>query len=280
MMSAKVEAIDHLHLVVPSLERASEVFGALVGGDFWGPFGRYGGEHWNNWAVWYGRGGMEIFEPMRPDRPILGGHAATRFGIIGMAFRVADLDAAVADAEAMGLRMRSRIGSADVGFGKMIEQAQLETADAVGIGLELARRELPDDPLYSAFRHVIDHVEFHVHDLPAAARFLGALTGWSFPEGVHDERLQALSATNGLGIKLTQPTSHASPVARSLAIRGQGVHTMAIATPSLGHGIEMAVAAGLRVVRQWADAVEGAQATLDSVASVGLEVKLIERPGH
>ncbi len=34
--------------------------------------------------------------------------------------------------------------------------------------VELAERQRPDDPLLTAFRHLIDRIEFYVHDLPRA----------------------------------------------------------------------------------------------------------------
>lgn len=263
-----VDAIDHLHLIVPSLENTQSLFSALIGGEFIGP---YGGEPWNAHAVWYNQGGMEIFEPIHPDKPVLGGHSSERRGIFGLAFRVPDLDAAIPQAEALGLKVWSRFGSEDAGFGKMIVQAQFDPADTFGTILELVQRQLPDDPLYSAFTQVIDHVEFHVHDLPRAMVLFSSLTGRVFPHPVADQESDTLSTTNGLGIKLTQPLSPDSPVARSLADQGEGIRTLALATIDLATGIARAQQAGLRLTRR-----TEREAVFDSADVIGVDIKLVE----
>ncbi len=265
----KVDAIDHLHLMVPSLEKAKSLFSALIGGDFIGP---YGGEAWNVNAVYYNVGGMEIFEPLDTGKPILGGHSSERRGIFGIAFRVKDLDASIPAAEALGLHVFSRFGSEDSGFGKFIVQAQFDPAGSFGTLLELAQRQRPDDPLYSPFGRVFDHIEFCVHDLARAVSLFAALTGHSFPPAQADEARQAISTTNALGLKLTQPVSPSSPVAQQLAAHGEGVGTLTLITTDLESGIAQAQAAGLRLIEK-----SQREAVFERTDVLGLAAKLIER---
>lgn len=270
----KVEAIDHLHLLVPELKQVGALFGALIGGEFTEP---YGGEPWNAWSVWYGLGGMEIMEPIRPTEPILGGHPGDRMGIFGLAFRVSDLDARIPDVEALGLRLRSRMGSEETGFGKWIRQAQFDPSDAFGTVIEIAQRERPDDPLYSAFRQVIDHVEFFVHDLPRAVALFSALTGWEFPAPVTIDEINATSTMNALGLKITQPVSADSPVADTMACLGEGIRVLALPTINLEASVAKAQTAGLRLVGHGRPKGLPREAQFDPADTFGLIVKLVER---
>ncbi|MBP1687229.1 MAG: methylmalonyl-CoA epimerase [Deltaproteobacteria bacterium] len=270
----KVEAIDHLHLLVPDLKQVGALFGALIGGEFTEP---YGGEPWNAWSVWYGLGGMEIMEPIRQMEPILGGHPSDRMGIFGIAFRVTDLDARVPDVEALGLRLRSRMGSEETGFGKWIRQAQFDPSDSFGAVIEIAQRELPDDPLYSAFRQIIDHVEFFVHDLPRAVGLFSALTGWEFPAPVTIDQIKARSTLNALGLKITQPVSADSPVADTLARLGEGIRVLALATSNLEASIAKAQAVGLRLVSHGCPNGLSREVQFDPADTFGLVLKLVER---
>ncbi|HLS80779.1 MAG TPA: VOC family protein [Steroidobacter sp.] len=269
----RVDAIDHLHLLVPDLEKTKALFTALIGGDY---TESYGSEDWNVWSVWYTRGGMEIMQPRDPSRPIVGGHRGDRMGVFGMAFRVGDLDAAIPGAQALGLKVRSRMGSEEAGFGKWIVQAQFETRDTMGVSIELAQRQRPDDPLYSAFRELIDHVELYVHDLPRAVELFSALTGWEFPTPARVDELEAITTMNGLGVKITQPLSAASPVAASLASRGEGVRTLALTTPDLEVGVAMAQAAGLRLTGRGEETDSRRCACFDPEDTFGLNLKLVE----
>jgi len=268
----KVEAIDHLHLLVPDLQQVGVLFGALIGGEF---TERYGGEPWNAWAVYYTVGSMEIMEPIRRQDPIIGGHRGDRMGIYGMAFRVNDLDAGIPEAQKAGLRLRSRVGSEDVGFGKWIIQAQFETPESFGTTIELAQRQRPDDPLYSAFRQLIDHVEFYVHDLQRAVALFSQLTGFPYPAPTFDPALQATSTINALGVKITQPAAADSPVARSLASRGEGVRTLALTTANLEQGIATAQKVGLRLVSRSGGPVGEAQ--FDPHDTFDVTFKLVEQ---
>lgn len=263
----RVDAIDHLHLIVPDLEKAKALFSALIGGEFIGP---YGGEPWNAHAVWYNRGSMEIFEPIDLGKPVLGGHSSRRRGIFGMAFRVPDLDVSIPRAEALGFKVWSRFGSEDSGFGKMIVQAQFDPADTFGTILELAQRQLPDDPLYSAFTEVIDHVEFYVHDLSRAVDLFASLTGHAFSTPVMDQDYQALSTRNDLGVKLTQPASAGSPVAHSLSVLGEGIRALALVTSDLDSAIAKAQGAGLHLAQRSAE-----QAVFQPADFIGLVIRLV-----
>src|SRR5262249_47155171 len=114
-------SLDHVHFSVPDLARAGELFLPFLGGRFT-PV--YGGPELNAWGAWNTSGGASI-QGVRGGEPVFGGGSPiAKLGILSVSFRVSDIDTGIAQAEAAGLRLRSRIGSEEVGFGKNVLQAQ------------------------------------------------------------------------------------------------------------------------------------------------------------
>jgi catechol 2,3-dioxygenase-like lactoylglutathione lyase family enzyme len=271
----KVEAIDHLHLCVPDLAQAKALFGTLAGGEFTEVYG--GEEWWNCWVVW-NTIGLEIMQPIRDGEPIVGTKSSRDKGIIAVAFRVTDLEAAIPPAEALGLRLVGKSGSEEAGFGKWIVQAQFDPRNSLGVMVELAERQRPDDPLLTAFRHLIDRIEFYVHDLPRAAQLFSALTGHPFPAPIPDARLDALTTTNDLGLQFVQPLSKSGPAGRMLASQGEGVRAIAFRAADLEASIAKAESLGLQLVQQHETKRAVREAEFDPRGSYGMTVKLTERP--
>lgn len=65
-----------------------------------------------------------------------------------------DIDRGIAQAEAAGLRLRSRIASEEAGFGKHVVQAQFASEETFGFGVELVERQIPGDPHVPLTRRV------------------------------------------------------------------------------------------------------------------------------
>jgi len=266
----KVRGIDHIHILVTDLKKATDLAEALVGGKSSEP---YGGEDWNAWASYHKLGGFDLFQPIDMDRPILGG-VKEDVGVYILAFRVDDIDHAVDEVTAMGLPVISRIGSEEAGFGKLMLQAQLE--QYFGLQMELVERGLPDDPLHCPMPDYLDHIEFYVHDIDSAARFFTSLTDCPFPSPRADERLDAVTATNGLGIRITQPISARSRVARSLETGAEGVYALGIVTKDLDDGVATTEALGFQLTDRYE--TDGARvAEFDPAAFLGISIKLIQR---
>jgi hypothetical protein len=111
-----------------------------------------------------------------------------------------------------------------------------------------------------------------------AVALFSALTGWSFPAPVMIEALDATSTMSGLGLKLTQPVSAESPVARTIASLGEGIRVLALATSDLEAGIAQAQAVGLHLVGQGRATGSPREAEFDPADTFGLIVKLVKRP--
>jgi catechol 2,3-dioxygenase-like lactoylglutathione lyase family enzyme len=269
----KVRGIDHIHILVTDLTKATDLAEALVGGTSSEP---YGGEDWNAWASYHQLGGFDLFQPIDFDKPMLGG-AKPDVGAYILAFRVDDIDEAVDEVTALGLPVVSRIGSEEAGFGKLMLQAQLE--NYFGPQIELVERGLPDDPLHCPVPDYLDHVELYVCDIDAAVEFFTSLTGCGFGGPVVNERLDAVTASNGFGIRITAPTSPGGPVARSLATRGEGVRALGIVAKDLDDGVATSEALGLRLTNRYA-ADEGQVAEFDPDDFFGISIKLVQRAFH
>lgn len=270
----KIEAIDHLHIFVPNLEKAKELFGALMGGGF---TDTYGGDAYNCWNV-YNFSGAELTEPIRAAEPLWAGLTCKRMGIFGISFLIKDIDARVAEVKGLGIRLLDRIGSEEAGFGKILVQAQFDPRDSFETMVEIT--ELLD-PAYahdSPFLRIIDHVELYVRDLKRAVELFTALTGFEFSTPVTVDEIKARTAMNALGLWITQPVSADSPVAQTIATLGEGVHAIAFRTPNLEEGIAKAQLAGLSLVDQTDKKGLPKQAQFDPKDCFGMIVKFTERP--
>lgn len=265
----KVQGIDHIHIMVTDLAKAVAVAETLVGGPSSEP---YGGEDWNTWASYHQLGGFDLFAPIDTDKPILG-VTKVDIGAYILAFRVDDIDEAVEEAVEMGLRVVSRVGSEEAGFGKLMLQAQFE--NYFGPQLELVERGLPDDPLHCPIPEQLDHIELYVNDLDAAAEFFGEVTGHAYGDQRLDDRHSTVSETNALGVRLTAATSPASPIAHSLARRGEGIRGLGIVSTNLTAGIAAAQGLGLRLTERY-DTDDAAIAEFDPADFFGIAIKLVQ----
>ncbi|MHA3020611.1 VOC family protein [Mycobacterium sp. BMJ-28] len=266
----KVCGLDHIHLLVSDLPKAIAVAEALIGGKSSDP---YGGQEWNAWASYHQLGGFDMFQPIDMDKPIFGG-VSEELGVYIVAFRVDDIDEAVANVTDLGLPIVSRIGSEEAGFGKQMLQAQLERY--FGAQMELVERGLPDDPLHCPIPKYLDHIEFYVHDIAAAMDFFTMLTGASFPPPAGGHHPDAVSTTNGLGIRLTQPTALDGPISQIMATHGEGVHSVGVVTADLDRAITDVTALGLTVHNR-RETPDGPTVVIDPVDFLSISLKIVER---
>src|SRR5262245_13310927 len=265
-------SLDHVHIAVPDLARAQQLFAPFLAGSFT-PV--YGGAELNAFGSWNTSGG-DFVEPIRWGEPVFGGAAIERPGILSVSFRVEDVDRGIAQARAAGLRLRSRIGSEEVGFGPNVVQAQFGAAETFGLGLELVERQIPGDPHAPLTRSVVDHVEHTLEDLDAAAACLGELFGSPFEPAVSDAAQGARWRRHPrFGIQLSSPTTRRGAAAERLAKLGAGTHAIAFRCSDLEGGIARARSVGLERVRRGACG-PGAQEA-EFAPEAGVIVKLVQR---
>ena len=199
----QLECLDHVHFVVPDLQRAKARYGPFFRGEF---VPDYGNPEMNAWGGWNTHGG-DFIQPIDPKGPVFGGPPMPHEGMLSVSFRVADVDVGIEEARAAGLVVRSRVGSEDIGLGKNVVQARLEPEAVSGLPFELVEHqlELVPPPLTET---AVDHVELGVEDLDASARALEAIFGDPFgPERRDADRDLRFRVHARLGLRLTTPTT-------------------------------------------------------------------------
>jgi len=267
-------SLDHVHFAVPDLARAEALFAPFLGGSFT-PV--YGGPELNAWGTWNTSGG-DFIQAIRSGEPVFGGAPIAKQGILSVSFRVEDIDAGIAQAEAAGLRLRSRIGSEEAGFGKNVVQAQFASEESFGLAIELVERQIPGDPHVPLTRRVLDCVEHTVSDLEASAAFLGELFGAAFDPAVTDAALGARSRRHPrLGIQLIAPTHGDGIVAERIATLGEGTHAIAFQSLDLARDVATAESVGLKLVRHRALGPGAYEAEFEPEAGVTLKLVARER---
>lgn len=267
----KVEAIDHVHFLVPDLEKAVRLFKTLVGGEFGDT---YGGEAVNARGIWNSIG-LDLIQPIKDSEPIFGGSTIQRKGITGVSFGVRNLDARIPEVQALGLHLVSRLSSEDVGFGKFIVQAQFHPANSFGAMVEISEYVLPGYVHDSPFRHIIDRVELYVEDLEKPSRLFANLMGSEFSPAETISSIKDRSVMHPMGLRIVQPLSPDSPIARTIAEKGEGFHAVAFRTSNLEESIARGRSVGLKVVSQEDGKDEFSQVEFDPKDSFGVTIKLV-----
>jgi methylmalonyl-CoA/ethylmalonyl-CoA epimerase len=266
----KVDAIDHVHIFVKDIRKAMHLFGALSGSEYMEPmvFEQYGFQFSTNQV------GLELNQPIGTDNPVAKAIANGGGGLTTIAFGVKNLDQRIAEAEALGLKMVSRIGYPD-----MEDQAQFDPKDSFGTQIELNERLKGYAALnrpVDAFHQSVDHVRIGVRNLEKAIDFFMALTGSPFSSPVTSGEAKVRTSINGLGLDLTQPMSLDSATARRLAKRGEGAFGIALKVRSIEEGIARAQSVGLRLVSRASYEDWYFEAQFDPKDSFGVMVEVVE----
>ena len=197
----QLDCLDHVHFVVPDLQRAKTLYGPFFRGDF---VPDYGGPEMNAYGGWNVHGG-DFIQPIDRKAKVFGGPPMPHEGMLSVSFRVADVDVGIEEAQAAGLTVRSRVGSEDIGLGKNVVQAQLEPEPTSGLPFELVEHQLEAVPL-PLTQTAVDHVELGVAELDAAAKALEAIFGDAFDrEHADPERGLRFRPHARLGLRLTSP---------------------------------------------------------------------------
>ncbi len=129
----KIEGIDHIHIFVNDLEGAMKFFSDIMGTKFIGPIDHRKSGAGRTIRVAFDNAGIELISPTIPDDPVAkymekldGGEG---LGSIGL--RVPDIDEAIAELEAKGVKLERRAS------GPGIRVAIFYPENAYGVRLEL-----------------------------------------------------------------------------------------------------------------------------------------------
>jgi methylmalonyl-CoA epimerase len=99
----------------------------------------------------------------------------------------------------------------------------------------------------------LDHIGVAVQDTEAALKLYRDALGLKVEhsEIVADQGVKAtMLALGGTHIELLEPMGPETPVGKSIAARGEGIHHISIAVPNVAEALAAAQAAGLRLIDQ------------------------------
>lgn len=266
-----LQCLDHLHFSVPELARAQALYGPFFGGRF---TPTYGGPALNAWGSWNTSGG-DFLQVIELGKPVFGGAPIRAHGMLAISFRVAEIDAGIAQASALGLQLRSRIGSEEVGLGGSVIQAQFAPQTSFGVACELIEHQLPDPhpPLCAS---VLDHVEHDVEDLAAPVAFFSELFGSPFDPVFRDDALGVRSMRHArFGLQFSAPTSASGSFAKRLEELGPGTHAVAFRSRDLARDVAVARSLGLARVRERSCGPGACE--VEFAAEAGVILKLVQR---
>ena len=130
----KVERIDHIHLFVKNIEGAMKFFSNVLGIQFIGPIDKRAHNPNTKVKVAFGDVGIEMVSPTSSDYPVAKYIDEHGEGLAAIAFKVPDLEEAIAELEAKGVRLDHR------GSGiRDIKVAVFKPEDAYGVIIELVQ---------------------------------------------------------------------------------------------------------------------------------------------
>lgn len=241
-----LHSLDHVHFSVPDLDRAQSILRPWVPGEFT-PV--YGSEELNAFGVW-NMSGLDLIQVLDASEPAFGGARIEGLGMLSISFRVDDIDVGIREAEAAGLRLRSRVGSEDIGMGKNVVQAQFHPSESFDLGLELVERQIPGDPHEPLDRESIDYFEHTVPELDGPISFLTNFLGAPFHPVVEEDEIGARSVRHTrFGLKLIAPTRQDGVVGQRLERQGPGLHALAFQSREFERDQAIAKELGLDLVR-------------------------------
>ncbi len=128
----KVEKIDHVHVFVKDLDKAIAFFSDILGTKFSGPIDI---EEAVNVRCYLEPMGVELVASTTPDGVVARTIEKRGEGLAAISFKVPNLDEAVAELQAKGLRL---LGWVQVGN---LREAQFHPKDAYGVTIELCEYE-------------------------------------------------------------------------------------------------------------------------------------------
>ena len=127
----KVQKLDHVHIYVNDLEKAVRFFSEILGTKFSEVVEKPG---WD-FKLAMDPLGVELVQPTSPEGGTARAMKKRGEGIFMVSFKVENLDEAVAELEAKGMRVISRIQDGQ------LREVQFHPRDAHGVMIELAEYE-------------------------------------------------------------------------------------------------------------------------------------------
>ena len=129
----KIEKIDHIHVAVKDLKEAAKSFGDIMGTRWVGPIELPDG----NMRTAFDTLGFELVQPTSPDSPLAKFIEKRGEGVYSIGLKVPNLDEAIADLEARGIRVPWRGSGKDFNNESLRGVALTNPKDTHGVMFEL-----------------------------------------------------------------------------------------------------------------------------------------------
>ena len=123
----KIEKIDHVHIFVEDLEKATRFFSSILGSQFVGPIDK------DDHLIAFDNIGLELFSPKYSELPKVMRNVGVdvKEGLYAIGFKVPNRDEAVRELEDKGIRCLWKGDYPD------IKTAQMNPSDTYGVWIEL-----------------------------------------------------------------------------------------------------------------------------------------------
>ena len=141
----KIEKIDHIHILVKDLEKAMKFFSNLMGTEFVGPIVL------SDHRIAFDNVGLELVAPSSPKTPEHMEKMGAREGLFSIGLKVPDLDEAIAELEAKGIKYSWKgqlpcLKAAQIkldDYGVCIELVEYDNVPPVALACLNKTREVP-----------------------------------------------------------------------------------------------------------------------------------------
>lgn len=140
----KVEQVDHIHIAVKDMDKAVKLFESLLDIKF---SKEYIGEEIEikSRIATIGPVGIELIQPTSPNSVVAKFIDRRGEGVHAISLKVPDIDEAVAEAEAKGIRCAARVEL------PMLREAELHPKDTHGVQIELCQYEMEHPAAFAVF---------------------------------------------------------------------------------------------------------------------------------
>ena len=144
----KIEQVDHIHIAVKDMDKAVKVFENLLGIKFSKEYIEEEIKIKSRLAT-IGPVGIELIQPISPDSVVAKFLEHRGEGVHAISLKVPDIDEALAEAEAKGIRCIARVEL------PMLREAELHPKDTHGVQIELCEYEMEHPCAFALFEKTV-----------------------------------------------------------------------------------------------------------------------------
>lgn len=294
----RITGIDHLHTFQDDLEGAINFLSNILGNRWFGPLER----PIVNVKVAFSDGGLEGVEPMGQDKFGTASYLAKHGpGLASIGLKVPELDAAVSELEARGIRCMTKTAPNRTDIG--LKAAVFDPDSCHGIKLELLQynsttpmavaslnwaekmpwAQAPIHPKSATGIRVgsIDHLNLFQYDLEDSVRFFADIWSAKWIGPIERPELKFRMAFSDIGINIIQPTGQDRlGITDYMKQHGEIIGSVGYKVPDLEAAISELESKGVRLINRvdYSDKPHGdlKAAVFDPASAYGIMFEIVE----